>query len=204
LIIPCCRTKGGRLSTKPRIDRRSRDTRDRIATAFLALGGHGDIDGLSVGRLAREAGIARSTFYAHYQSLDDYMARSFAAMLASLASADRDSADQARPLPVRAILDHIAAAGPGIERLIAHRHYAVMQWHGERALRTVVEARLARLTPTLSSIDRRTAASIIVAGFLALMRDWVEHRRHLPPETVADRFEATIGRMDWSSGAIRA
>jgi len=60
-----------------RIDRRSRETRMRIGEALLRLGGMRAIDEIKVGDLAREAGFARSTFYAHFEGLGDFLARNF-------------------------------------------------------------------------------------------------------------------------------
>jgi AcrR family transcriptional regulator len=179
------------MSSNGTIDRRARSTRDALGRALLSLGGMSALDRLSVGELARTAGIARSTFYSHYRGLDDYLARSFANMLASLARAE----DSHRMLPVRAILAHVQAAGEGATRLAKGRHFAAMIAGGEAALRGVASARLALHHPALTEIDRRALATVMAAGFLAMLRDWLDQGRLVEPEEIARRFEAVEDRL---------
>lgn len=172
------------------IDRRSQSTRDAIGRAFLKLGGMRDFDRLKVDELVREAGVARSTFYAHYRGLDDYLARSFAEMLAGFARRERSQAI----LPVRDILAHVAAAGEGAGRLAADRRFPAMMIEGERALRRVASERLA-CRPALSEIERRTLATVIAAGFLSMLRDWLEHGRVVSADELARRFEVVETKL---------
>ena len=182
--------KGSLLSINS-IDRRSQSTRDAIGRAFLKLGGMRDVDRLNVGELVREAGVARSTFYAHYRGLDDYLARSFALMLAGFARRERSQAI----LPVRDILAHVAAAGEGAGRLVADHRFPAMMIKGERALRQVASERLAVCRPELSEIERRTLATVISAGFLSMLRDWLEQGRSVSADQLALRFEAVETRL---------
>lgn len=182
--------KGGSLSTNS-IDRRSQSTRDAIGRAFLKLGGMRDFDRMNVEELAREAGVARSTFYAHYRGLDDYLARSFAAMLAGFARRERSEAI----LPVHDILTHVAAAGEGASRLVNDRRFPTMMIEGERALRRVASERLAAHRPLLGEIERRTLATIIAAGFLSMLHDWLEQGRAVSVDELAHRFEAVEAKL---------
>lgn len=179
------------MSSNGSIDRRARSTRDALGRAFLSLGGMSEVDRLSVGQLARTAGIARSTFYGHYRGLDDYLARSFAAMLGTLARAENGAAI----LPVRDILAHVAAAGEGATRLVRSRHFATMMLEGEQALRRVASDRLGARRPELGEVDRRALATVLAAGFLAMLRDWLDHGRLIAADEVARRFEAVEERL---------
>src|SRR3954471_23818999 len=81
-VVERLRTNMGRSSTKmPIVDERTARTRAKIAHAIIGLGRQQPIDSITVGQLSREAGISRSTFYAHYGSLRDYLTRSYARML---------------------------------------------------------------------------------------------------------------------------
>lgn len=173
------------------IDRRSQATRDAIGKAFLKLGGMRELDRLRVGDLASEAGIARSTFYAHYRGLDDYLARSFAAMLGQLARHEPSEAI----LPVRDILAHIDSAGEGARRLAASDRFRPMLVEGELALRRVAAERLARRLPTLDAIERRSIATILAAGFMAMLRDGLQQPRSFQVVALAARFEAVELRI---------
>jgi AcrR family transcriptional regulator len=173
------------------IDRRAVATRNRIGEAFLRLGGMRAIEAIRVEDLAREAGIARSTFYAHFKGLDDYMARSFAAMLEALAS--RGAGE--RILPVAAIVSHVTAVGEGAHRLARHRHFPRMLSEGERALRRVAELRLAARFPALDTTERSAMATMLAAGFLALLRDWMEDPHGRNPQEIPKRFETLEVRL---------
>lgn len=179
------------MSTRPEIDRRAEETRQRIGAAFLRLGGMKALSSIGVGQLAREAGIARSTFYAHYRGLDDYLARGFADMLTALAGRGDDD----RLLPVAAVLDHILAAGPAAQELARSRHFPRMLVEGERALRRFVEHRLERRLPHQNSADRKTAALLLSAGFLALLRDWMSDARGRPIQMLDQRVGGMEGLL---------
>ena len=179
------------MSSNGRIDRRARSTRDALGRAFLSLGGMREVDRLRVGDLTRAAGIARSTFYGHYRGLDDYLARSFASMMGSLARLEPSAAI----LPVRDILAHVTAAGDSATRLAKGRHFAAMMIEGEVALRRVASDRLAERRPDLGEIDRRALATVPAAGFLAMLRDWLDQGRPIAADEVARRFEAVEERL---------
>lgn len=179
------------------IDRRALRTRNRIGAAFLRLGGVGSIDRLRVGQLAREAGIARSTFYAHFAGIEDYLARSFADMLAGFAA----SGPPGLILSVTAILEHVAAAGPGATMIARHRHFPRMLIEGENALRRVAEARLAQRLPTLDPAERRALAIALAAAFLAMLRDWMEDPHGRDPAEIAVRLQRIETRLAGSADA---
>ena len=179
------------MSGKTNIDRRALQTRQRIGEAFLKLGGMRAISLISVEGLAREAGIARSTFYSHYQGIDDYISGSFASMLT--ATADTQSCD--RVLPVQAILDHVAIAGKSVPALLEYRHYDKMMRRGEHALRIVAAKRLDKRFPSIAPVERRSIATMLAAGFISMLRDWIEQDRKLPVDEVVRRFEAMEAKL---------
>lgn len=179
------------MSGKIPIDRRAHQTRQRIGEAFLRLGGIRAINLISVGSLAREAGIARSTFYAHYEGIDDYIVRSFAGMLS--ANAASQSGDQA--LPVRAILGHIAGSGEGARALSEYRGYAKMLRRGQNALRIFAANRLGKRLPNLDLIERRSMATMLAAGFIAMLQEWIEQGRSQSVDEMVRRFEAMEARL---------
>ena len=52
---------------------RSRETRERLKEALLRLLARRDILDVTVSRLCQEAGVNRSTFYSHYDSIGELM-----------------------------------------------------------------------------------------------------------------------------------
>lgn len=155
------------MSGKVRIDRRAEETRQRIGAAFLRLGGMHGLAGIRIDRLASEAGISRSTFYAHYAGLGSYLALGFADMLVGLASRDKG----ARLLPVAAILEHVDEAGPAARELAHSKHFPHMLVEGERALQRLVEERMKARVSRQDAADRQVCAQLLAAGFLSLLRD---------------------------------
>ena len=179
------------MSGKIKIDRRSRQTRQRIGGAFLKLGGVQAINLITVDGLAREAGIARSTFYSHYEGIDDYIARSFANMLSSTANSELG----VQALPIRAILEHIAVSGEGARALLKYRNYAKMMRRGENALREVAAKRLRDQPQIMDEIERKLLATMLAAGFISMLQDWIEQDRTLSIDEVVRRFEAMESKL---------
>lgn len=173
------------------IDRRAAVTRHRIDQALLNLGGMHAIEEIRVSDLVREAGIARSTFYAHFKGIDDFLARSFAGMLERMAK----SGPAHLILPVAAIFEHVGAAGEAAQRLAHNRCFAPMVAEGERVLRRVAEARLAIHHPGLDPSDRSSIATMLSAGFLALLKEWMEHPRGRSAAEMTKRFEKLETRL---------
>jgi AcrR family transcriptional regulator len=179
------------------IDERALRTRSNIARAVIRIGQERGVDDLTVGELAREAGISRSTFYAHFGSLEQYLSQSFANMVEGMAAHDAREAgpDDQRILHVRRILDHVAAAGRYADEITQSRHRPRMLAAGEERLRRQVEGRLARLRPTLAESERAALARFVAAGFIALLRSWMERGRRQSPEAVQRQFEAITARL---------
>jgi AcrR family transcriptional regulator len=179
------------------IDERALRTRSNIARAVIRIGQERGVDDLTVGELAREAGIGRSTFYAHFGSLEEYLSQSFANMVEGMAAHDAHEAGPAdrRILHVRRILDHIAAAGRYADEISQSRHRPRMLAAGEERLRRHVESRLARLRPHLAESDRAALARFVASGFISVLRSWMERGRKQPAEAMQQQFEAIIDRL---------
>ena len=179
------------------IDERVQRTRTNIARAVIRIGQERGVDDLTVGELAREAGISRSTFYAHFGSLEHYLSQSFANMVEGMAAhaAHEAGPNDSRLLHVRRILDHVAEAGRYADEISQSRYRPRMLAAGEERLRRHVDSRLTRLRPQLSEGERAALARFVAAGFIAILRSWMERGRKQPPEAVQKQFEAIIERL---------
>ncbi len=184
-------------SRSARVDRRAIRTRNSIARAVIRLGQELGVDRLTVRDLSQAAGVSRSTFYAHYGSLEDYLSRSFAAMLENMAmhAEHRAGPDDQRVLQCELILEHIAAA-PGYVAVISRSRYRPrMLIAGEERLRRVVERRLELFRPRLTPVARSDAARFVAGGFVAMLRHWMESGMATTPGEFRTRFEALIDRI---------
>lgn len=179
------------------VDERVLRTRSNIAGAIIRIGQVRGVDGLTVGELAREAGISRSTFYAHFGSLEHYLCQSFANMVEGMAAHDAHDAgpDDTRLLHVRRILDHVYAAGKYAQTMARSRHRPRMHAAGEERLKRHIDNRLVKLRPAMAEAERAALARFVAAGFIALLRSWMERGLKQPPEMIEQQFEDIIGRL---------
>ncbi|MBY0565543.1 MAG: TetR family transcriptional regulator [Hyphomonadaceae bacterium] len=173
------------------LDRRALRTRDRLASALIALGERNvDIDALDVAAIAASAGVSRSTFYHHFSSKSDFMVRSFVGMLVAIERAVAQRfPKRTSVLPASAIFAHIAGA-PGLVRTIVQSSFFDAQMNAaELTLRQIAEVNLARLHPTWDK-DRRTETSVYIAGgFVGLLRWWMQSGMRRPPERMQRAFD---------------
>lgn len=178
------------------IDQRARRTRNQIARAIIGLGQRRPIDSIRVGELASAAGIGRSTFYAHYASIEDYLCRSFASMLEQHAMRDAQKPEATcQALPIEGILNHVRQAGDYAAAISRSKHRPEMFAEGERRLRRLVDNRLVALAPSLTPAQRATRSTFIAAGFVAILRDWMESGMARPPEQVRRDFDNAVAAM---------
>lgn len=152
------------------IDRRAQRTRDLLAQALMDLGAARGVDAVVVTDLAEKAGVARSTFYAHYAGKDAFLVQSFTNLIAKLAEFGADDA----VVPASPLFRHVAAARAFASALPKSEAYPAMMASGEVKLREIVCARLAQQKPDWPATRREDAAVFIAAGCFGLLRWWME------------------------------
>lgn len=179
------KSKKSGASKGAKIDRRARRTRAALNDALLEAGMKGEVDALDVGALAEKAGIGRSTFYAHYASKADFIAASYADMIArsetAAASLDPTRADL---LPAQILFAHIAQAREFARSLLASPDGLSVFAAGDAKLRAIVKANLAKRKPDWTQARRREAAVFITGGFSGLLR-WQIETEQDPEKTYA-------------------
>jgi AcrR family transcriptional regulator len=170
----------------PRIAR----TRTLLADALMGLGAEKPIEAIDVGTLVDEAGISRSTFYEHFASKDDFLVRSFVDMLAgteaAFAAAYPERTDLFASKPVFA---HVGGAKDFVRSLIKSDVFHRQMAAGEVRLRAIVEANLERLKPELTAERRSETAVYVAAGFIGLLRWWMQGGLNKTPEEMQAAFE---------------
>jgi AcrR family transcriptional regulator len=174
-----------------KVDRRVADSRNRIASAIIELGQHHPIDSLTVGQLAAHAGISRSTFYAHFASLGDYLERSFGNMIeghARRAGAELENRHQL--LAVHSILAHVSKAPRYAAAISRSKHRPRMLAEGERRLAIVADEKLRELRPDLPSPRRTAMATFAAGGFVGTLRNWMEAGMTRPRAELEADFQA--------------
>ena len=179
------------------IDERALRTRNSIAAAVIRLGPRRGVDRITVGELAAEAGISRSTFYAHFGSFEDYLTRSFAGMVERLAAqaAAETPVAEAPLLCTQYILKHIYGAPNFVAAATASRHRAAMFAAAEKRLTAHLEQRLCLLRADAGMRRRAALARFVAAGFIGLLRSWMELGMTRPPDDLRSDFEAMIAAL---------
>ena len=152
---------------------RSRETRERLKEALLRLLARRDILDVTVSRLCQEAGVNRSTFYSHYDSIGDLMEEMEQEIGANLIGRFReDNYDGEHPFSpghLLPILEHIRD-NRDFYRVYLSQSTAQhrMDWAFGQLLEWYVR-------PLLRGFR---------AGFLALIQQWLQNRCQEEPEVI--------------------
>ena len=180
--------------TTIKVDRRVADSRNRIANAIIDLGQHHPIDRLTIGQLTAHAGVSRSTFYAHFAGLGDYLERSFGNMIEGHARVAAQEAPS-QVFAVESILGHISKAPRFVAAINDSKHRPRMLAEGERRLAIVAGENLRELRPDLPAGRRIAMATFAAGGFMGMLRTWMESGLARPCEELAADFESLIAAL---------
>lgn len=180
------------IGVDPRVSR----TRVLLAEALMSLGAAQDIETIEIGDLVEEAGIARSTFYAHFAGKDDFLVRSFVNMIAATETAYRKAyPDRADVIPSAPLFHHVHEARDFALRIAQSDVFPHQMAAGEAKLREIAETNLARLKPHWGADQRREAAIYVAGGFIGLLRWWMQSGLRQDPakmQTAFDRLTKSV------------
>jgi AcrR family transcriptional regulator len=165
-------------------DRRVTRTRLALAGALSRLAVTKGMAALTVAELVREAGISRSTFYAHFNGKADFVSRSFAGMIRAMGRHDGSG----RLLPAQAFTEHLAGQRDFGRALRQWAEVQLMLRAGEIEMRSVAAANLARRRPDLSATERETVATFLAGGLMGLVRAWMESDGRGTPADLQRRY----------------
>jgi AcrR family transcriptional regulator len=183
------------------VDRRAWRTRQLLAQALIDLGAEHGVDCVGVRDLVDCAGVARSTFYTHYASKEDFLTGSFVNLInmaeMKLAEVYPRRSDL---LPSRPLFEHIHQSKAFATRVPQSREYRQMMASGETRLRDIVMANIARLKPDWPASQRRETAVFVAAGFIGLIRWWMEDGVRRTP----DEMQAAFHRLTQSALELSA
>lgn len=182
-----------RFEVLPGADARAQRTRRLLAEALMSLGADGDVDAIAVGALVNEAGVSRSTFYQHFASKDDFLVRSWLDLLGATERAYAARYPE-RPdiLPSRPLFHHVAGATDFVRSLVRSEVFHRQMAAGEVKLREIAEANLKRRMLHWPRERQREAAVFIAAGFVGMLRWWMEGGLKQPPEKMQAAFERLV------------
>lgn len=183
------------------IDRRVRRTRAALFDALVALVRERDYATITVADILARANVGRSTFYAHFTSKDDLLAKSLDRLrdlLSEVAleaeSRGLDAPDTARAVS-RALFEHVAQFRDVQLALSGGRGSAII---GD-AIGTAVGAAVRDLPlGAPRGMPRELAVRFVVSTFTTVLRWWFDRRPQMSPAEadalLLDLVEHGLGR----------
>lgn len=153
------------------IDRRIVRTRTALYAALVALIRERDYDNIRLEDILQRANVGRSTFYTHFRSKDDLLARSLEQLRAELTSALEESSEAGFGAVSRALFHHI------------DRHRDIGASLAGRAATAILRQAIAgnfaqvirtMLPPRPSPIPRELAINHVSATFLCVLEWWLD------------------------------
>ncbi len=174
-------------------------TRDRLLGAAVEAATIHGIAKLSVGDVAKRAGLSRQTLYKHFASKDEIVAsavlREAAAIVGKVVAASdaKEDIQEALEAGILAALE-LTREHPLLDRLVRTEPETLLPFMiGEMgpvatAVREVVESIVARRMPSLTEVNRRRSADLLAR----LLVSYAVSAPDDPPEVVASFIAALV------------
>lgn len=183
-------------------------TAARMDDAFLELIARKDFAYITVKEICEKAGVNRSTFYLHYETVDDLLEESTQRILEQFKrSMPQDTVEFMEKLPSRP-LEELYLITP--EYLIPYLNYVkenrrVFRVSMEKASVLKLEDAYGELfrhvlSPILARFgvpaeERRYIMSFYINGLIAIVNDWLREDCALPVEQVVSIMQTCVQRM---------
>ena len=154
-------------------DRRSERTRQALLEAFVSLLFQRKYSQIRVSDIIDHAKVARSTFYDHFTSKDDILTHSMASMYATLADVVTKNANLEA---TKDLLDHLWENRSLARQLMDGPSAALGPKRGAHQLAQEIEKRLKihfGQTEREPLVPLSLAATLVAAGIMAVLRDWL-------------------------------
>ncbi|MDQ3908148.1 MAG: TetR/AcrR family transcriptional regulator [Acidobacteriota bacterium] len=177
-------------------DRRARRTRQSLNDALIRLILEKRYDSITVQDVIDRAGVARSTFYAHYRDKDDLFLQGWRSLLDMFArSIAWDDAGRRQFVPLLKLLLHVRDSHNFYRALVRSRKTAMLFRTGHAYLSESSER---SLESWLADKPRPPLPVPLVADYLAgevmsLLKWWLDHDMPYTPERMAEMFHQLVG-----------
>ena len=173
------------------LDRRVRRTQRSLVHALIGLLRERRYESITIQDLLDRADIGRSTFYSHYRGKDDFLLRSFEALIDQLDGCIAPG--DARLVPVRELFAHVGAQGEFFRALARARMLDRVLQAGIERVSTTIERRLAERADRSPSVPAALVARAHAGALFALLRWWIEQDSPLRAERMDAMYHAIIG-----------
>ena len=191
-------------SSKPahaKPDRRVGRTRQRLQTTLRQLLQQKPLAKITVQDVLDNAGVSRSTFYAHFDDIEDLLLSDLDEFLQRVATdLSRIGEKSERLVPVREFFAHVGQAQQ-IRLALARSDRLLDFWELAREhFARGIESRLTEMTRlnTMSKVERNVLAHALAGAMIAQLEWWNHHRTKIS----AEQMDVWFHRLAWAS--IRA
>ena len=188
-------------SSKPphaKQDRRVGRTRHRLVTALRQLFQQKPLTAITVQDVLEHAGVSRSTFYAHFDNVEDVFLTDMDEFLQRVATSLTGRGDESERLaPVREFFAHVGEAEQ-IRLALTRSDRLLDFWEMAREhFARGIKGRLAEVSRSkaLSKTEREIFAHALAGALIAQMEWWSRHRTQIS----AERMDRWFHRLAWAS-----
>jgi AcrR family transcriptional regulator len=198
-----CRTR--RLSGGVQVKRSAarstkRNVEERIEEAVFGLMETTDIPSIKVADVVRLAGVSRSTFYRHYDSVEDVVKQFEAGLLDTMRTINNTALgvqfSKAELKPTQSMVARMEVLQANRDKIVAlnsDHGDPVFQHRATMLMHEYFRIRLQGVGG--SELHRDLYLSFVIAGHNNLIQYWLEKRPEIPPTEVA----AMLNRLYYSS-----
>lgn len=191
------RTRGPRVSTNTRPDRRIGKTQRALHEALVALIRERDYDEISVQAILDRANVGRSTFYTHYRDKDELLVSGIHEMIRSVSSSGPATASTRDRLTWFSlpILTHHEQHRRDFTGQLSPDARALLHEHLRRALTSILRERFKKSPPRregAAHIPTDLLAPYIASTFVLVLNWWLDSRNSLGSADVHRVFESLI------------
>jgi AcrR family transcriptional regulator len=176
-----------------KVDRRSQRTYRLVSTALAELMLERPYDEILVQDILDQAGVGRTTFYAHYFDKADVLSAMIERMLETFTEQIAHAEAQQRLVPSLELLEHI------YERHQHQQLQAIMRGHAGEQLWEALQTALCRaIEPALATLNGKSGsasippslvAQYLAGAYLTLLKWWLAADMPYPPEQMESIFE---------------
>jgi len=190
-------------TSRPKIDRRVRRTRDALGDALLELIQEKPFEAITVQHVLDRARIGRSTFYSHYRSKDDLLLsdmEDFLEGMSTLLLRRREASN--RVAPVHELFAHVAEMRHLHAALIAADKMRDFLEMAQGYFARAIERRFSELPSSrgIASPQRIAMSQALAGALLSLLSWWLDHGTAASPE----EMDALFHHMVWSGVEVRS
>jgi AcrR family transcriptional regulator len=194
-----CGIDGKERMDKP--DRRIRRTRESLHKALISLALEKHYDSITVQEVLDRADVGRSTFYTHFQSMDELLILGTQELRKTLHAALEKHRTSAKPPEnviafSRAMFDHaygyrnvyFALLNTGAWPIVRQQLQDVL----EELIRRECKAEIAKLKTANSDVPVDLFVHYLTSAFFAVLIWWMDRRSRLTPSQIDEVFRSLV------------